>query len=216
MIRNAKILGVALAAALALTAMTAVAASAHVPAKFTSPSGSATLTGAQSGAGDVFTVTAGTTTCEIATYAGSVEGTESSTASAVPTYKECNVKPIGAATITPNGCEYVFHADGTIDIECPGTSEITVVAKVLGITKCTIHIPEQTGLKGATFANKANGDIEVSVSISSGITYSQTAGTGIGACSAAHDSNGSYTGAALVEGSVGGKAADVFWDETVK
>ena len=213
--RKLKVLGLALVAVFALTSVSASAASA---AQFTSSvEGVTTLNGEQSGEGDVFTVNAGVTTCSVATYLGNAEN-GSAIAEAHPSYSGCSVEPIGSATIDTTGCDYIFDAAKTVDIDC-GSGAIKVVAKVFGITKCTISVPSQENLAVVDYVNNGGSPSTITVDVSmEGIEYWQVAGSGFGACNSEGSSespltNGKYTGEALVEGEQGGTPVSISHDE---
>ncbi len=185
MIRNLKILGLAF---VAVFAMGAVVASAQ---QFHSESAPSTVTGSQEGQG-VFTTDAGTIECTTATYKGTIGTTTTTTISMVPTFSGCTAfGGFASAKITTNGCEYLLHITqngsntGTMDIACPGSNEITVVAEVFGTVKCTVHIHPKSGLQTVTYTNVGVGATReriVHLDITN-FTYTVTAGTGFGACS---------------------------------
>jgi hypothetical protein len=210
MMRNLKILGLALVAVFAMSAVAASAASAD---QLTSEVSPVTLTGAQEGT-DTFTITAGNTNCKEVSYVGTT-ATPTTTVSATPSYPEKtklaeqNCTSLGfPATIHTNGCTYLFHIEGgastsgTLDVVCPAGKEITVTAVSGGTTKCTIHVPAQTGLGPVTFSNVGAGatrELKVEAKITN-LKYSHTEGTGLGKCTGGTGTTGSYTGKALVTG----------------
>ncbi len=220
MIRNLKMLGLALVAVCAMGAVAASAASANANYWFTAPSSDWTkLSGGQpSKFNDRFQVVGktggapGITTCETTTYTGSTSATTTTTISLKPAYGGCELEPFGKATITTTGCEYVIHTDplgdttnGNYDtvttIECTAGNEIKIEAKVGGVLKCTVNVPPQNLGTGITLTNTAGGGLTAAISFST-ITYTQTAGTGSGACSTEMPAlaNGTYTGAATITG----------------
>jgi hypothetical protein len=212
MTRNLKALGLALVAAFAFCAVIASAASAD---EFRAESAPVTLTGIQDpGTLDKFTTTAGTFECEKANYTGT-QGAVSSTAVVITSvYSECFVGGAIPAIIDLNGCTYKFTIDaapattGTVHIECPTTvgpphvtHEVTIT---IGIPtgKCTIHVHEQTigGIKYTNVGAGATREITVDVN-TSGITYTETAGTGLGACTTSSTQhNGAYVGKTTITG----------------
>jgi uncharacterized metal-binding protein len=142
MTRELKALGMALAAALALGAVAASGASAE-PAKFTAEVGAgetAKIHGDQIGT-NVLTVGGKEMTCATATLTGEAltKGPESTEVTLTPKYETCHTivtilgfKVTRTATVTMNGCAYVFSATketaGTpfsadLTIECPTTVE---------------------------------------------------------------------------------------------
>jgi hypothetical protein len=216
MIRNLKVLGLVL---VALLAMTAVAVSAASADDLTSEASPVTLTGKQSGAGDVFTTTAGTVKCKEVSYTAISVGTPTTTVDVAPNYP---LKTAGGeqncagfslpAEIATNGCVYRLTigaaTTGGFDIVCPVGQEMTATAKGGATTKCTIHIPPQSIAAGVTFSNTGAGttrEVDIAANISGTLAYKHTAGTGLGACTSGSGS-GSYAGSAIVTGENGGGA----------
>jgi hypothetical protein len=95
-----------------------------------------------------------------------------------------------------------------VDIVCPANQEITVTSNETTppnslTTKCTIHVPPQTGINGITYENVGAGATrEVRVKVAStNIKYTHTAGTGLGACTTGVQQNtGSFGGTDLFTG----------------
>jgi hypothetical protein len=211
MIRNLKVLGLAFAAAFALSAVMASGAMANK--LFTSPESTGTtyLTGDTHAGDKVFSTDTGEETCGTETYSGSVAGTSSATVTVTPTYSNCHLIFIFTfnVTIDVNGCGFVFtiesganaNNEGSTEIECPAGKVIEVTAP-----GCTVTVPPQSGLTKVTYTNKGNAvpakemDITVDFSIT-GITYEEhnTIGSTC-ANSTSHTTNGTYAGAATVRG----------------
>jgi hypothetical protein len=208
MIRNLKALGLALVAVFALSAMAASSASADT---FSAAAEPAFLTGSQGlEKEDEFVVTNGITRCSVVKYDGQQATSPTTSVTLTPTYETC--KSLGlSAVVDTNGCDYLFtindttHLDttGTIHIDCPTGQEITVTVAP-PTAKCIIHVPEQT--VPVTYANAANGDIKATVDYN-GLTYSETKGTGLGACATGLNPSGGhllhggvYKGEGAVEG----------------
>ena len=221
--RNLKALGLALVAAFAMSAVVASAASA---AEFRAESTPVTLTGAQEGQ-DVFETDAGEVECTEATYHGTQSVSPAASVEVAPTYSGCSALFGTPAEVIPNGCKYRFKitsetsattSHGTVDIVCPVGKEITVTVKgTFGSSthKCTVHIPSQNGIAGITYTSegtKSGRYVMVDVNANT-IKYSQTAGTGLGACSnASNTTNGIYIGQSKVTGEVdGGSGAIGVW-----
>jgi hypothetical protein len=85
---------------------------------------------------------------------------------------------------------------------------------VVGTPKCIIHVPEQTDLTKVTGTNIGAGatrEITLDINITN-IKYSQTMGTAeTGNCATADNTTGgTYTGAAVVTGSVAGAHVGIF------
>jgi hypothetical protein len=215
MIRNAKVLGLALVAMLAMSAVVASAASATA---FDAPSGATKATASQEANFEhTFTVTEGAVTCEKATFSGEASGTVESV-EVTPVYTNCLFAG-SAAAVDMNGCKYKLFAAGTADIVCTGGNEITVTVPPSPATaKCIIHIPGgQTGLKTVGYANvgatSPTKEVTISVNIS-GIKYSKTEGSGLGKCPTDDNTtNGTYVGKALTTGenTAGTAHTDIIW-----
>jgi len=138
MIRNLKVLGLALVAVFAMSAMAASAASAS---EFTSESGTTTLHGTQV-TQNVFTVTGGNVKCNTATFRTTATvGTTALDVTVKPTYSSCTA--IGqTSTINMNGCEYKITptstTTGTVAIvNCAGNIIVTSGDPVVS---CTITV----------------------------------------------------------------------------
>jgi opacity protein-like surface antigen len=195
MLRILKVLAVLAVAACAMTAV----ASASAVERFHSEGGPTTLTGSQVGT-DVFTTDGGTVECEEAKYTGTQANATATTITVAPTYSNCSaLSGFASATIDMNGCEFKFNEpsaklEGTTDIVCPAGKEITVTASSFGTSKCIIHIPPQTGLGTIEYTNEGTGPTRevIIFGFLIGIDYTETAGTGFGACSANTGTNGTY------------------------
>ncbi len=215
MIRNLKMLGLAL---VAVCAMGAVAASANANYWFTAPGSDWTvLSGSQGTPIDesrFIGITGGANgilTCTSVTYQGSTSATTTTTITLASVYSGCELQPFGKATVEMNGCEYVIHTDplgdttnGNYDtvttIECPAGGEITIDAKVGGVTKCQVHIEPQNLGTGITLSNTAGGGFSAVINFTA-IKYTQTAGTGAGVCSTeATRGDGTWSGSATITG----------------
>lgn len=220
MTRHLKILGLSLAAVFALSAVSASLASADV---FKSEAETTTLTGTQvkhleGGVEkfDRFKTDGGIVECTTATYSGTQTTKEAATVAVTPHYTGCTFAGL-TAEIETNGCEYVFNlvgatTNGEVKVKCPAGKDITVQVGPVGTRRCTIHVPEQT-LAGILFSILgATTTREVGVAVAAtGLKYSQTAGTGSGACATADGKeNGTYNGAAKVTGASGGAHVGVF------
>lgn len=213
--RRFRMVGAALLAVLAVTAVTASMAAA---AEWHAESSPVTLDGTQVGT-DVFTVNGGTTECGEATYSGSIAAVTSATASVTPTYTNCTLKPFGTAHVTATNCHYEATIDsvtetdfhGTLHINCTAGASITVVGTAFGVTKCTVHVGSQT--VPITIKNGGSGktrDVTIEVNYSK-LKYSQTAGSGLGACSTETAENGKYVGTATITGTTSGGAQQGVW-----
>jgi hypothetical protein len=194
MIRNFKVLGLAMVAALALTAFGASAASA---AEFHSSVAPVKVTGSQSTT-HVFTTDPGTVTCTTATFAGEQSTKTAASITITPTYSNCTLKTIfGNIAVTVDfktaGCDYHFNASGHTEIKCT-TGNKSVVVSGPG---CTVTVPAQTLSKAVSYSNNA-GKTDIIVDASAtGISYSYTGftcGSGSGTTNGTYDGNTTMVG----------------------
>jgi len=193
--RKLRIFGLALIALVAVSAIGATMASAD---ELTATKYPATTIGSNEKEvfTDEFTTTAGTVKCTTASYKGTLKE-KSTTLTVAPTYSGCTGFGF-PATVTTTGCNYLFHVNGTtstvgtVDLVCEAGKEITVVAKSGETVKCTVHVGSQAGLGTVTYSSiGAAGETEEVTAFAdlSGVKYTHTPGTGVGACV-----NGSGTG----------------------
>jgi hypothetical protein len=156
----------ALAAILAATALSAVAASGaqaeNVNHNFVSasPAERTTLTGVAENQ-HVITIKGGSlsTSCESTAFDGTVIGGEVDELTLVPTYDDCQTS-LGAAEWIENHCAYVFDTDTTthgadevhapMDIECASENTMEIKVPSVGIT---MTIGPQNDLHGVRFDN---------------------------------------------------------------
>lgn len=201
--RNIKILGLALVAMFSMSAVMAMSASADT---LTAGAYPATLTGtAEPEFTDQFKTTAGTVKCPDAHYDGTITGPVTTSGKVVftPTYSNCTGFGF-PAVVDHNRCNYEFKVlagtTGTVNLECTSPDEITITAISAGVTKCTVHVPSQTDIPGTIkYTNIASG-ITLEVNLT-GIKYTHTAGTGIGACPNGSATNGTLEAKATVAAS---------------
>jgi len=223
MIRNLKVLGLALMAVLALGAVAASAASA----KFDSEAASTTVSGQQETEFEhKFKVEAGETECKTAkfhsmsaqTNTGPVSGKAvaggftSETLTIEPTYSGCKNDLLGDMTVKMNDCDYRFTAGegieagtrvkGEVKIVCHAGGKIEVF-KTSGVNPCKITVGEQE-VKGITYHNKetgANRDVTVEAGVS-GLAYTQDGifCPGNGGKAEKAFANGTYNGNVTVKG----------------
>ena len=162
MIRNLKVLGLALAAVLALSAVVASAAMAQKTQGELTADGPVTLIGTQTGAAtdNALTAFGGETQCPNATYTGHeynvtphepIDATTNAgktTVTITPHYGSCTALGF-PATIDMNGCDYVFHIEktnvnGGYDVKstvpCPSGQHITLTI-FISSTKHTENKP---------------------------------------------------------------------------
>jgi hypothetical protein len=190
MIRNLKVLGLALVALLAMSALASTAS-----AQFESEAESTNLT-VSSNLMQKFAPSKGSTAVECTTIkvTGTQTGKVSTTVEIAPTYSNCETFLGAATSVNTNGCKYVFHlpkesTTGTTDVECAAGKVIEI--KVGNI--CTYTIGTQTGLKEVNFSTAGSGtttEVVVEPNVE-GITSTRT--TNDFFCPAA-GSTGTYTG----------------------
>lgn len=135
--------------AIAALVLMALGAGSAQAAKFEASGYPATITGTVSKGSDGFVTEAGIAEC-FAHYEGTLAAASSEFA-LHPTYTSCEFVKV-AATVTTNGCNFVFHltsvTSATVDIACTEGSVITVKAGT-----CEFHIPPQTGLATVVAGN---------------------------------------------------------------
>jgi len=211
MIRNLKVLGLALVALLAMTAM----ASSASAATFTSAQSSTTIHATQ-GEAHKLTVTNQSITCSTVTFHGVISGTSTTTATVNPTYTNCKTAIGTTATVTGFGhfgeektCDYLLNAGGTVDLVCQSGAAVKIDAGT-----CTIHIPGQTGIGTIEYANVANGDIQATLKINN-ISGTHTDGFACPFESGGAFTNGSMSGTSVVAGSdpETGTAVNITYDK---
>jgi len=167
-----------------------------------------TLKGSQVGE-DVFTVNAGTVKCTEATYAGTTGATTTETTQKLtPTYSGCTAFGFVSTAIDTNGCQYEFSGDN---------ESVNIVNCSTGIVvtafNCWVTVKNQTPTGTVSYTNTGTGtgrDIDATVNLTA-VTYTQTSKSFPG-CTAGTFTNGTYKGAATVQGSSGGKAVGI-WRE---
>jgi hypothetical protein len=147
MTRKLKTLGVAIVAVLALSAVVASAASA---ANFTASSYPTSATASSAKGNDDFKTEAGSVECKAHFHVGPLSAA-SETVTVQPTYSECVAFGFVGATVSMNGCDYVFHSNGEVDVAC-GSGKITIVAGT-----CEVQIGAQSGLSKVDLANSGTG-----------------------------------------------------------
>jgi hypothetical protein len=192
MTRNLKVLGLALAAVLAMSAFIGSSASA---AEFHSEGENTTVTGSQVNT-HLLKTTAGEITCLKVTSEGTMAPKTSGSITISEFFSECHIIFFGSkisATLNTNSCHFVLYASGSTDIVCPAGKKITFSA-----SGCTVEIGAQTGKKSVSYANQENKHIHISFNVS-GISYNHsgfTCGTGSG-------TTGTYVGTTTASGNKG-------------
>ncbi len=226
MIRNLKVLGLALVAVFAMGAMAAQAASAADT--FTSDTSPTIFTGNQAGT-NVFTVGSASVSCPVARFKGTETGSSATTVTVHPEYEgnaggECQVSPIGSATVNTTGCNYIITSEthenaahekhATVSIECATTTSPSHVTHEITVNgPCVIHVPGQTEAEledGVVFENGTEvvggvnkKDIKITATVT-GITavVTDSFACTIGGLSPGTYTNGTYKGSVTVTGYV--------------
>jgi hypothetical protein len=187
MVRNLKVLGLAVMAVLAMTAISASAAQAQ---SFTSASETTWLTGEQEEI-NLFEITGGEVECEVAKFKGGpYAGKKLASVTVHPEYSGCLAFGRNA-TVDTGGCNYILYAIGTADIECEAGKSIVITVPS---GPCNVTVGPQTGLSSIGYTNVAGGDVLVEANVG-GIVYTSTGG----ACGPSGN-NGTYTGTVLAQG----------------
>jgi len=228
MIRNLKVMGLALVAVFALSAVVASAASAQ--GKLTSD-GPVTLTGSEVGAEpDGLEAFGLKVQCPGSTITGHAYNVTphgliangATTATLTPHYKQanenCTVAPGGfIATVDMNGCDYVIHIGTlpavTLDVICPVGQEITVTIftnahdhTVTNKPMCILHIKEQKGLAGASVTNGV-GDLNIAGTVTGIHVFRTSTGTHPVLCPSATITTGKFILNDTAKGTNGAGAA---------
>ena len=182
MSRNLKALGLAMVAALALSA---VAASAAQAANHHLTTTAPAVVTAEDTVNTVFSITNGNREVECTTskYEGTVSESTSTETTVTPTYSGCKIKNVGiSATVDVNHCAYILkgdtdvNGDATSELECAGTDEITITYSVLG-SSCVVHVTPGA-YRGVHYAEETVGglkQVKVTVTVT-GIKWHETGG----------------------------------------
>jgi hypothetical protein len=206
--RKIKALGLALVAALALTAVTASAASAQ----FTSDKEHTILSGSQA-TSHVFTAGTGFggISCATASFSGTSVNKSEATQVVNPTYSNCKDSFGRTVDITTNTLTYTFTSGaGKGLVHVTGDIGLTVTT---GGTHCTITIKAQNGNNGISYKN-LGGTSGVEVTTNTNNVHSSVSG-GFFACgtSATTPTSGTYTGTTVMKGvDTSGAAASISVD----
>jgi hypothetical protein len=211
-----KALGLGLIAALALSAVAVLSASAETGGHFTSEQEHVILVGSEGGAEDHTTqfnapeLSSEPIQCTEVSYTGTIQSASKTVTEATiqPTYKKCWLGAHSGepnATVKMNECDYVFtvkklqveSSDSTVHVVCPEGKKIELVLSSLG---CTLTIPAQTPAGGVVYKTKGTGqthELTVEVTVT-GITYEAHSGFCIFV--ATHHTDGKLTGSVTVKG----------------
>jgi hypothetical protein len=215
--KYAKILGLAAVAAMALAAFVGVA-SASAATEFHQTQSESVLHGAQM-TSHVFSVEGSEVTCTTAVFTGKAGPLFSeSTQTVHPEYSGCTAFSIAGATVNTAGCNYKFSSVTSLGggTEAPveltgctaGFINITVEAP-FGLAKCVVHVPNQKGINGQTYANKVitgpKSVVEVTTK-SNNIKTNVITSTGFCPLTAGKEPLSTYNGTSTVEGNGGASA----------
>ncbi len=212
--KRMQIIGLALVAVFAMSAVGVASALTDPPEEFMCESYPCSSDGTNTTA-HVFKTNAGTVSCSTATFTDSLSG-PSPWVKAQATYTGCTAFGFINANINMKDCEYEFHVttdlqDEGPDLEHSGTVDVinkagatkTCAEEPITITvsgtACVVTVGPQTGRSTVTFTNGGSGTsrtVTVASNIS-GITYTQNASCSGGAGTF---TNGTYTGSASVKG----------------
>jgi hypothetical protein len=207
--RNLKVLGLALVAMFAMSAVAATVASAD---DLTAESYPTTLTGKPDPTAtkpDIFVTTAGNISCTEPAYHATLEAAATSV-TATATYAGCTAFGL-PAQIDMEGCSYVFtimggtSTVGDADLSCPAGKEVIITQKPTD--KCIVRVKAQSDLTGTvTYSNIGAGatrEVTIKAAIT-GIDYAHTKGSGIAACTTGTSTTGTLDATAVVTGDVPG------------
>lgn len=197
MIRNLKVLGLAFGAMLAITAVTASAASAG---EFHHTGGAEKARTMASNAGEgphVFTAgLIGSISCNHATFTGTAFlPSTSPSVEVLPSYSGCTFLNVSNVVVNMTGCTYDFFVEGAapsfkskVVVTCPTGKKIHFSA-----SGCTVEVGPQT-VNSVDYTNiLANETVTVNSTVT-GITY--TGSLGCPGATGTH-SDGTYSGAAV-------------------
>jgi hypothetical protein len=178
-----RIIGLALVAVFAMSAIASASASAFTEFVGT-PVGGAITDANPAGNVHKFKTAVGTVECKQETSSGTVTAEKSATNKEKVKYSECKVTEPFAAAATVSEAEYLFNANGSVKVE----NTITVKTSL-----CTITVKPQSDT-GITYANLAGGQLEVKTAVKN-IVYSTS-----GLCGTkTNETGGEYSGIAVAK-----------------
>jgi hypothetical protein len=208
-----KALGLGVLAAMAMSAVGVLNASATVSGHFThdAAGGAATITGKESGTHRLKFASDGGTPieCDVAHYSGSVATATTTTIEVTPAYSKCHTEggEPGSVVVDVNSCKFVFHSR-TTGHATTGVKCATGVQIVVTHPNCTMRMPSQalTGVTYGTITENGKHAITLNSTVS-GITAHYEAGICI-FLGTTHSAT--MTGSATVEGlAPGGGAVNI-------
>jgi hypothetical protein len=208
MTRSLKALGLALVAIFAMSAVVASAASASKDVVFTN-SGTTYLK-QDDDIHQVISTPAGSITCEVTEFNGTIKGSENEAITIEPEYSQCDHSLVGPAPMINEGCHYVLTGNtgasghAPIHILCQPNKHITIeLSGVFGLVNCDLTIGSQTPAEGVRYTNQGSGNMrDVTVDITaSEVRYTKDAKGG-GGCTlvGGNGEDGVYSGADTLTG----------------
>jgi hypothetical protein len=203
MTRKIKAIGLGLLLAiLATTALVATGASAGEegkPGTLTAAEYPATLDGTDDTGTNAFTLFGEKIVCPDSSYTGQITKA-TTTFTITPTYNNANCSAGGGGhkvTITMNGCDYLFHINGTteafvdnyfisVDLLCPAGKDVEI-HKYLNVKDettqiCKYTIKEQKGISGGKIANEVDGAGKTTGTLTLENTFKKIIATKTGTC----------------------------------
>lgn len=178
MIRNFKVMGLAVVAVLAMSVIAASAAQAA--SSFDLGEAPAVVTGTQK-TQNKFTVGAGIVTkCETAKYDATTEAKNVQELTVTPTYAGCQLAGQLAHIVT-TGCTYTFTSTATplqanVDVVCAAGKTITIQQTATG---CIVTVGSQATLGKVTAANVGGTEVEATNNVEK-IKYTGNASCPVG------------------------------------
>lgn len=197
MIRNIKVLGLALVAVLAMSAVASAGASAAT--NFVAATSTASVTADQvASENHIFTVDGAEVKCKTAHF--ETAGEVASPASSItvhPTYGECTAFGFVGASVNTTGCDYKLFASGAINVVCSGTNQIIITAAT-----CEAKVPAQEIASGVTYKNQATSPTTVLVEagLTNSIKTTKTKDGLLCPLNGTGSANGSYAGDTVAKG----------------
>jgi hypothetical protein len=187
--KRIKIIGLALAAVFAITAVAAASASAFTT--FKAAKYPVEVKASQIGT-NIFEIGTSKVECTTAAFVGTATADASSIV-VHPTYSGCTAFKFVGATVTTTGCNYELFASGKVSIVCETGKKIEIVAG-----SCTVKVGAQVGLEEVSYKDIAGPpkEIEVTNKVAK-IAYESNKGTG---CPPNNTEEAKYTGKEKAKG----------------
>lgn len=187
--------------------LSACAASAASADEVTAESYPASITGSADTEAGTFVTTAGTVSCTNTKYKATLSG-QTTTIVAQLDFSSTTCTAFGfPATVETNECSFLYtlqggaSTSGDVDLQCPTGKALTVKATAGGTIKCTLEMKTQNDLEGSVAATNVGAGATREVTLvgnMSGIDYTHTKGSGLGACSSGSSTSGSIQARTIV------------------